>query len=309
VSTVLVTGATGFIGSRLVRQLRENHDVIAFARRDVAEATVSLRGDFSAAEDLAQLDGYYIDAVVHLAGVTGGSSEEDAFRVNVAGSRRFFRYAIDRGIRHFVVASSIAAAGCLSDEFLPSVLPIPDDHPCHAFDAYGLSKSLMESTIRYFGRSDAALEFTVFRIGVVLQEDAEPPDPEALQRMTWPFCQMGTIAASDVVDAIALAATQPVGPGVRQMNLVAPLAGAPIPTAEALRAVLGDKADALDLSFYESPGNSDGPLYAIDRLHDVYGFRPQVNVRTMRDFADDQYQQGPRPSFPTTIERNIHNDV
>jgi nucleoside-diphosphate-sugar epimerase len=100
---------------------------------------------------------------------------------------------------------------------------------------------------------------------------------------------MGTIAASDVVDAIALAATHPIGPGVRQMNLVAPLAGAPIPTAEALRAVLGAKADVLDLSFYESPGNSDGPLYAVDRLYHVYGFRPQVNVRTMRNFTDDQY--------------------
>ncbi|MEV8148099.1 NAD(P)-dependent oxidoreductase [Arthrobacter sp. NPDC080073] len=292
-STVLVTGATGFIGSRLVRQLRENHDVIAFARGEATEASVSIRGDFSVAEDLAQLDGYDIDAVVHLAGVTGGSSEEDAFRVNVAGSRRFFRYAIDHGINHFVVASSIAAAGCLSDEFLPSDLPIPDDHPGRAFDAYGLSKSLMESTIRYFGRTDPGLEFTVFRIGAVLPEDAEPAEPEALQTMNRPFCQMGTIAASDVVDAIALAATHPVGPGVRQMNLVAPLAGAPIPTAEALRAVLGAKADDLDLSFYESPGNSDGPLYAVDRLYHVYGFRPRVNVRTMRNFADEQY-----PSLP-----------
>jgi nucleoside-diphosphate-sugar epimerase len=297
VRRVLVTGATGFIGSRLVRRLRENHDVIAFARRDVTEASVSLRGDFSAAEDLDQLDGYDIDTVVHLAGVTGGSSEDDAFRVNVAGSRRLFRYAVDNGIKHFVVASSIAAAGCLSNDFLPSVLPIPDDHPCRALDAYGLSKSMMESTIRYFGRTDPSLEFTVFRIGAVLPEEAEPAKPEALQTMNWPFCQMGTIAASDVVDAIALAATHPIGAGVRQMNLVAPVAGAPIPTAAALRAALGDKADALDLSFYESPGNSDGPLYAIERLYDVYGFRPQVNVRTMR------------PSFPTTIERKIHCDL
>jgi uncharacterized protein (TIGR01777 family) len=72
---VLVTGATGFIGPKLVRALRERGDrVVAFVRNP-AKATALLGADVEVVADLAELPSTAtIDAVVNLAGapIAGG---------------------------------------------------------------------------------------------------------------------------------------------------------------------------------------------------------------------------------------------
>ncbi len=72
--TILVTGATGFVGSRLVEGLAAaGHDVIVLTRR--AEKALALSPPFRLVTDLEQIDGgTRIDAIVNLAGepVSGG---------------------------------------------------------------------------------------------------------------------------------------------------------------------------------------------------------------------------------------------
>lgn len=281
-SAILVTGSSGYLGSRLVRQLSAEHQVISMSRASTNAAGEHLRGDFSSAQDLTLLDRFEIETVVHLAGVKSKGSEEDAFGINLDGSRRLLRYCIDRGIKHFVVASSIAAVGCLSPDFLPRELPMPDHHPCYPADSYGLSKYLMEQTIDFFGRADHSLEFTVFRIGSVKGDDAPPATMEEIAQTSLPFMALGTIAAQDVVDAFALAATTRLGPGVRLLNLVAATSAAPISTADALRKLIDGGTGNLDLSYYEVLGNERATIYSIEGIEQTYGFRPQIDVRTMR---------------------------
>jgi uncharacterized protein (TIGR01777 family) len=72
---VLVTGATGFIGPKLVRALRERGDRVVAYVRDAAKATALLGADVDVAVDLAELPSTAtIDAVVNLAGapIAGG---------------------------------------------------------------------------------------------------------------------------------------------------------------------------------------------------------------------------------------------
>ena len=85
--TYLVTGASGFIGSRLIRELtKSGAKVIAFTRKDIDNPDIEqIFGDFANLDDLEQLKGRNIDVVIHLAGVTGDANEEDAIVVNVAG--------------------------------------------------------------------------------------------------------------------------------------------------------------------------------------------------------------------------------
>jgi uncharacterized protein (TIGR01777 family) len=72
--TILVTGATGFVGSRLVEGLTAaGHDVIVLTRSP--EKALALRPPFRLVTDLEQIDGATrIDAIVNLAGepVSGG---------------------------------------------------------------------------------------------------------------------------------------------------------------------------------------------------------------------------------------------
>jgi len=281
-SNVLVTGASGFLGLRLVARLSDTCRVIALSRSPVDGAAVAVDGSFTSATDLARLDAEPIDTVVHLAATTGGSSEEEALDVNVSGTRRLLRYCVDRGITRFVLASSIAAVGCLSSDFLPRELPIPDDHPCDAVDAYGLSKALMEDVVFYFARQRPDLDLTIFRIGAVQPDDADTVEASWLESVTAPFVSLGGIVSTDVIEALARAATHGAGRGVHRMNLVAAQARAPIPTSEAVRRVLGEGADRLDLSYYDLPGNERAGVYATDELEQTYGFAASIDPATMR---------------------------
>ncbi|HET6299295.1 MAG TPA: NAD(P)-dependent oxidoreductase [Kribbella sp.] len=275
-AAILVTGASGFVGSRLIRRLSEQHKVIALARRapsgDALPGISEVQGDFTSVDDLARLDGYPIDAVVHLAAVTGGTTEEAGLAVNVVGTRRLLRYLVDRGVRRFVVASSIAATGCLSPEFVPRQLPIPADHPCDARDAYGLSKAMMEEVCAYLQRLDPDLAMTVLRLGVVVPEGTPSVSAEALGRIDVPFCSLATIAVQDVLGILEKAVE--FGPGFRRWNAVAAWMPSPLPVRDALAATLGARSNQLDLSGYADAGPTS--LYDITEVLRTTGY-PRID--------------------------------
>ena len=281
--TYLVTGASGFIGSRLIKELSDSGaEVIAFTRKDIDVPNIKqIFGDFSSLEDLKQLVDYKIDTVIHLAGVTGDALEDDAMMVNVAGTSRFLRFMIDSGVKKFVTASSIAAVGCLTADFMPRSLPIKDDHPCDSANVYGLSKFFVEEISRYFSRLHQDVEFTLFRIGVVLAETAVVADEDRISKMWRPFCTLGCISVTDVVDAFQKAVQRRVESGVYIMNLVADKSYSTIPTIEALKLALGERADDLDMSFYKKPGNEHAGLYDLSTINNFIEFEVSIDLQTM----------------------------
>lgn len=95
----LITGASGFIGNAFAQQLSIKRQVICLSRKMPQGNIPSVQGEFHSFEDLRQLDRFEISCVVHLAAVTGGCSEEDGVAVNVLGTRRLLRYAINRGVK------------------------------------------------------------------------------------------------------------------------------------------------------------------------------------------------------------------
>ena len=287
-ASVLITGASGFIGSRLVPALRPSHEVTAVSRAPVSGVNRHVQGSFMSEEVLAAASDPLPDAVVHLASEIGGCTEEDGLSVNVVGTRRLLRSSIDRGVRRFVLASSIAAPIGLTADTMPAGLPIGDDHPCYAKDAYGLSKALMEDVAYYFHRNDADLDITLFRIGAVMPEDVEPASEQELDAMVLPLIQLSTISIVDVVTAIRLALERPRSPGVHRMNLVAPWARSPLPLPETLSRVLGARADDLDLSCYRSDETRFRSPFSSDRLRSELGFVATVDPRTMTSTRDDE---------------------
>lgn len=278
-AVVLVTGASGFIGRGLVLRLKEAHRVIALSRRDAEGAAVNYRGNFASFEDLRQLDDVRVDVVVHLAAEVGGAGEDDALAVNVLGTRRLVRYFLERGCRRFVLASSIAAAGCLNPEFTPEALPIPARAPCLARDAYGLSKAMMESLADYFARLHTDAEFVSLRIGAVVESnDPEPEFVTCEPAPLRPFLAFGLVGLTDVLVAMERIVDATARPGSRVYNVVAPDLRTFEVASEVLAAALKERAGRLDLAPYAKPGRLASPVYSMREIFEDYGFKSAHKV-------------------------------
>jgi nucleoside-diphosphate-sugar epimerase len=112
---ILVTGATGFIGRRLVERLTQaGHAVVAVVRPSStalpsgAASLTTVRAELSDAPALRKAcDG--CDAVVHLAAATGIADPDVAFAVNVKGTRTLLEASRDARAGRFIFISTISA--------------------------------------------------------------------------------------------------------------------------------------------------------------------------------------------------------
>ena len=164
---ILVTGATGFVGRTLCREIERQGHLVRSVVRDatrapnVAGEIVSVGSiDASTAWSSALRD---VDAVVHLAARVHVMKETSAdplaeFRdVNVRGTEALARAAVHQGVRRFVYVSSIKVNGEAThgSKFTPDDLPEPQD-------PYGVSKWEAEQALREIeARSD--LKITIVR--------------------------------------------------------------------------------------------------------------------------------------------------
>lgn len=114
----LVTGATGFIGSHVVRLLVERGDeVLATARSDDAVTALRALGVRPARADILDrravrrsMQG--VEHVFHVAGTTNLSiSRAEAFATNVEGTRIVLEEALRAQVERVVLTSSVAAIG------------------------------------------------------------------------------------------------------------------------------------------------------------------------------------------------------
>ena len=267
-STVLITGASGFIGRALSVSMAKEHKVICMSRKNPELDLPWVHGEFGSFEDLQQLNNEAIDVVIHLAAVTGGCSERDALIVNVEGTRCLMRYLMDRGCRKFVMASSIAAVGMQNPAFRPQALPIPDEHPCLDRNGYGLSKYLMEEITKYYARQNGDIDVINLRLSSVPHAGL-PPLRDISPTRQWGLGSLTIMDLPDAVRVFALSAQSPHKPGVRIMNAAGPKAWVAVPVAEILRAWWGDE---VDLSHFEQRGHEYDSVYDVSRIKEELGF-------------------------------------
>lgn len=177
---VAVTGATGFIGRRVVGRLLERGvPVTALVRRTHAlppEIEGPAREGLLRIVQVSLADGEALAAalegtraVIHLA-TGGGDTWEVVQRDMVEGSRRVGQAALDAGVSRFVYVSSVAAlyggpdAGAeeLSDDWPTD--PRPEARPIYARGKIAAEKTLLEL------HREKGLGLVLARPGVVLGE-------------------------------------------------------------------------------------------------------------------------------------------
>lgn len=138
---VFITGATGFVGRELVKQVqRAGHGVVALVlpNEEASLDCAVVRGDITAPDSLRGLIDD-CDAVVHLASAVGyGQRWETCRALNVEGTEHVATEAIRVGVRRFVHMSSVSVygrrAGVVLDESAPMV-PIGDPYGDTKIDA------------------------------------------------------------------------------------------------------------------------------------------------------------------------------
>ena len=162
---ILVTGASGFIGSFLLAALRDaGHEVMAASRSRVEQRGI----DYVSAPELGPdadwsraLNG--VDVVIHLAGRAhvpsknaDAETDEVYFRINTEGTRALAEQAAAAGAKHFVFLSSCHALAAESEvQITEKTQPNPQT-------AYGRSKLEAERAIRK-ALSNTACAWTILR--------------------------------------------------------------------------------------------------------------------------------------------------
>jgi UDP-glucose 4-epimerase len=152
-TTILVTGAAGFIGSHAVLALTEaGYAVVALdnlstgRRWAVPKDIPFVEGDIGDSAILRDtFTRHRCDAVMHFAGsIEVGESVShplDYYRNNVVGSLVLIEAAIAAGIRQFVFSSSAAVYG------EPERQPILEDAPTRPINPYGWTKLMTEQML------------------------------------------------------------------------------------------------------------------------------------------------------------------
>jgi len=164
--TVLLTGATGFLGSHVAEALvaegwtvrctvRKTSNLRWIESLPVDRVTADVR---STAELANALEG--VDVVVHSAGLTRAKSDAEYHRVNSEGTQALALAAADAGVRRFVFVSSLAARG---PDRRVSDRGVTDDRPT---SAYGESKLAGERRLfQVLSEQTGAMEGVILRPG------------------------------------------------------------------------------------------------------------------------------------------------
>ena len=169
----LITGGSGYIGTRLVQRLAEREDTERIVIADIrppaafrpksAYERLDVRDEARARELIAA---ERPDVVVHLAFVLDPMHDEEAmYDIDVGGTQNVLRAASDAGVGHVLVTSSATAYGAFAD----NPVPIGEDWPVRGVPsfAYACHKTEADRLCQLWALEHADRTMTIVRPCIV----------------------------------------------------------------------------------------------------------------------------------------------
>jgi UDP-glucose 4-epimerase len=226
--TVLVVGATGFLGAEVVRHLSAaGFHVRATGRRKIySDASIEYyQADILNPAQLANaMKGSH--TIIHAAGLAHTfSADEPADRlqqVNVTGSANVMRAAADLGAQHFILISSVSVYGPFTDGICK------EDDPCRPVGPYAESRYNSEQKVLELAKS-SGMAISILRLSTLYGEG----DPGNINHLiSWIdkgcFIWLGRglnrkslLYKGDAARACLMVASHP-APGINIFNVSAP---------------------------------------------------------------------------------------
>jgi nucleoside-diphosphate-sugar epimerase len=280
--TVLVTGATGRLGSAVVRDLLTAGYTVRGTDRHRPQPGAWPPGVRFITMELdhtghiaGAMEG--CDAVIHLGAIPAPWSHPDevVFGNNTTATFAVLQAASLLGVKRAAIASSVSAYGMAwaKEGFNAQYVPLDEAHPIIAKDPYALSKEVDETTAAMFARKDGmtigALRFHWIARPEDLTQRAgqdDAGDSTVGVRGLW-----GYVHLADAARACRLAIeAEPFG--FEAFNIVAADTLLSIPTEEAL-AKWGPEIEVRQ----PLPGFTSG--FAIDKAKRLLGWEPEHSWR------------------------------
>ena len=141
-STLLITGSSGFIGKYFINKYKNNYNIQTFSFLN---------------DSIDNLEFMETDVVIHLSALVhhmGGASEEEYEKVNVTQTLELAKKAKKGSVKHFIFMSSVKVYGEETDSIYK------EETLCSPKDDYGKSKLKAENEL-------LKLESKGFRISIV----------------------------------------------------------------------------------------------------------------------------------------------
>jgi UDP-glucose 4-epimerase len=145
-TTVLISGADGYIALHIARMLINNNYQVRTATRD---SSGDLRMDFSNPAEVASLRSSGIDVMIHTVSPNEALYKTDPYRAlseNVTGIHAALDFCVNNNVKNFIYFSSFHVFGMSKGRLAENTIVTPHND-------YGLAHSVAEHTVQMYDRA------------------------------------------------------------------------------------------------------------------------------------------------------------